>query len=122
MSAVPIADDVLDPNVTVLPLQDVANALERSTNKVLQMLREGQLLAIKRDGDVMVPADFLNENGVIKGLAGTITVLSDAGFDRTETVRWLYSEDDTLPGTSPVQALRKNHGAEVKRRAQALAF
>jgi hypothetical protein len=34
---------------------------------------------------------------------------------------WLFSADDTLPGT-PVQALRANRGTEVRRRAQALGF
>ena len=28
----------------------------------------------------------------------------------------------SLPGTTPINALRTNHGTEVKRRAQAMAF
>lgn len=122
MSAIPVADDVLGAGVDVLPLTEVARRLGHSPNKVRQMLRDGQLIAVRRGGELVIPADFLGADGVIKGLPGTITVLSDAGFNRTEMLRWLYSEDDSLPGVTPVNALRGSHGTEVKRRAQAMAF
>jgi hypothetical protein len=38
-----------------------------------------------------------------------------------ESVVWLYTPDDTLPGR-PVDALVENRGTEVRRRAQALGF
>ena len=122
MSAIPVADDVLDPDVAALPLEDVAAALELSTSKVRQLLREGQLIALRRDGQLLVPAEFLAGDSIVKGLGGTITVLSDSGFDRTEMLRWLFTADDSLPGTTPINALRTSHGKEVKRRAQAMAF
>ncbi|SDZ09322.1 hypothetical protein SAMN05421504_109157 [Amycolatopsis xylanica] len=100
----------------------MATALGTSANKVRQMLRDGQLIAVRRDGDLWVPAAFLVKDGVVKGLAGTITVLADSGFSRTEMLRWLFAADDTLPGHTPVNALRTSHGTEVKRRAQAMAF
>lgn len=49
-------------------------------------------------------------------------MLADAGFGRTEMLRWLFERDESLPGASPIQALRTSHGSEVKRRAQAMAF
>ena len=113
---------MLGPDVAVVPLAEVSKELGLPVNKVRQMLRDGQLLAIKRDGDLCVPADFLAGATPVKGLAGLLTLLSDAGFTRTEMLRWLYSEDESLPGTTPVNALRTNHGTEVKRRAQAMAF
>lgn len=85
------------------------------------MLRDGHLLALRREGVLVVPALFLNGEGVVKGLPGTITVLRDSGFTLDEMVRWLFTADDSLPGT-PIEALRGNRGREVKRRAQALAF
>lgn len=106
----------------MLSLAEVSNQLALSVNKVRQLLRDGQLLAVRRDGDLLVPADFLIKEGPVKGLAGLLTVLADAGFNRTEMLRWLYSEDESLPGTTPINALRTNHGTEVKRRAQAMAF
>ena len=57
----------------------------------------------------------------MKGLPGTITVLTDSGFTPNDILRWLFTSDDSLPGT-PIEALRGNRGTEVKRRAQALAF
>jgi phage antirepressor YoqD-like protein len=122
VSGIPVADDVLDTEVAVLPLTEVAKALGTSVNKVRQMLREGQLIALKRGGELFVPGAFFVKDGVVKGLAGTITVLADSGFSRTEMLRWLFTEDDTLPGATPVNALRTSHGTEVKRRAQAMAF
>ncbi|WP_236788754.1 Rv2175c family DNA-binding protein [Amycolatopsis sp. GM8] len=122
MSAIPVADDVLGPDVAVLSLAKVSEALGQSVNKVRQLLRDGQLLAVRRDGDLFVPADFLAGSTPVKGLAGLLTLLQDAGFSRTEMLRWLYSADESLPGTTPINALRTNHGTEVKRRAQAMAF
>lgn len=122
VSAIPVADDVLGPDVAVLGLDKVSMELGLSLNKVRQLLRDGHLLAVRRDGELLVPADFLLGGALVKGLAGLLTVLADAGFSRTEMLRWLYSEDESLPGTTPINALRTNHGTEVKRRAQAMAF
>ncbi|MEC3980018.1 Rv2175c family DNA-binding protein [Amycolatopsis sp. H20-H5] len=122
MSGLPVADDVLDADVPVLSLSEVADELGTSTNKVRQMLRDGLLIAVRRKGELHVPKAFFVKDGVLKGLSGTITVLDDSGFTRTEMLRWLFAEDETLPGGTPVHALRTSHGTEVKRRAQAMAF
>ena len=122
VSGIPVAEDILDTAIEVLPLQEVANVLGTSSNKVRQMLRDGQLIAVRRRGELCVPSDFVAEDGVVKGLTGTITVLADSGFSRTEMLRWLFTADDTLPGSTPINALRTSHGTEVKRRAQAMAF
>lgn len=122
MSATPSADDVLDPQVEVLTLPDVAERLDLPVTKVRQALRDGHLVAVRRDGVLGVPADFITDDGaIVKGLQGTITVLADAGFAPEEMVRWLFTADDTLPGR-PIDALRATGGREVKRRAQALAL
>ncbi|WP_155544327.1 Rv2175c family DNA-binding protein [Amycolatopsis camponoti] len=122
MSGIPVADDVLDTAIAVLPVGEVAKVLGTSANKVRQMLRDGQLIAVRRGGDLCVPGAFFVKDGVVKGLAGTITVLADSGFSRTEMLRWLFETDETLPGNTPINALRTSHGTEVKRRAQAMAF
>lgn len=122
MSGLPIADDVLDTDVPVLSLQETADELGVSANKVRQMLRDGHLIAVRRKGDLFVPSAFLVKDGIAKGLTGTITVLLDSGFSRTEMLRWLFAEDTSLPGGNPINALRTSHHTEVKRRAQAMAF
>ena len=123
MSAIPFADDVLSPEVEVLPLPAVADRLGLPTNKVRQALRDGHLLAVRRAGELTVPVLFLADDGqIVKGLPGTITVLADAGFSPDDMLRWLFEADETLPGGTPIGALRATGGREVKRRAQALAF
>jgi excisionase family DNA binding protein len=105
-----------------LSLREVADRLGVSPNKVRQMVRERQLAALRHDGarEPEVPAEMLLEDAVVKGLPGTLTVLSDAGFDEEGSVLWLFTADDSLPGR-PIDALRENRGKEVRRRAQALA-
>ncbi len=123
VSDIPTVPDVLDPRVPVLALPEVAHRLGQPMTRVHHMLRDGQLLAVRRDGVPAVPADFLvdEEPAVVKHLLGTMTVLRDGGFSDEEMLRWLFTPDDTLPGT-PIGALRSDRGREVKRRAQALAF
>jgi hypothetical protein len=58
---------------------------------------------------------------VRKHLPGVLTLLHDAGYNDEEAMRWLYTADETLPGT-PAVALSGDKATEVKRRAQALGF
>lgn len=104
-----------------LTVPDVAAALDIPVTRVHQLLRDGALLAGRVDGVLKIPADFVGDGVIVKGLTGTITLLRDAGYDDEAALRWLYRPDDSLPGT-PVQALVENRGTEVKRRAQASAF
>jgi hypothetical protein len=103
-----------------LTLPDVADRLHVDVTKVRQLLRERKLLAVRRDGVLWVPAIFVGDGAILKGLPGTLVLLADCGFTDDEALRWLFTDDD-LPG-SPVQALAENRGTEVKRRAQALAL
>ncbi|MFC6883038.1 Rv2175c family DNA-binding protein [Actinomadura yumaensis] len=119
-------DSALDPRTDALAgewitLREAAERLGIKINRTKQLLSERRLLAVRREGGLMVPAAFIKDGQVIKGLSGTLTLLSDAGFDDVETLRWLFTPDDTLPGT-PVDALSENRGTEVRRRAQAMAF
>jgi hypothetical protein len=123
VSAIPSAGDVLGPEIELLPLPDVADQLGLPETKVRQALRDGHLLAVRRNGVLSVPRPFLTADGqIVKGLPGTITVLADAGFAPDDMLRWLFEPDETLPGGTPIEALRATGGREVKRRAQALAF
>ena len=98
-------------------------ALGISVSRVRQLIKEHQLAAaVPAPGaGQQVPAAFVQDGLVVKGLPGLLTVLHDGGYDDRESIQWLFSEDDTLPGR-PIDALRENRGAEVKRRAQAMAF
>ena len=102
-----------------LTLPEVAERLGCDIAKVRQHVREGVVLAVRDGGVLRVPAAFVEQGRLLKGLPGTLTLLSDARYSTDEALRWLFTEDDSLPG-SPVQALAENRGTEVKRRAQAL--
>lgn len=104
-------------------LPDIATALDVDVPRVRQYLREGQLAAIRRGERrvLSVPTAFVADQRVVKGLPGTLTVLADNGYSIPEAITWLFTPEDTLPG-SPISALRENRGTEVRRRAQALAF
>jgi len=104
-----------------LTVPDAAQRLDVDVAKVRQLLRERKLLGVRRDGVVYIPALFVQDGAVLKGLPGTLTVLADAGYDDEASLRWLFTADESLPG-APVHALVENRGTEVKRRAQALAF
>jgi Rv2175c C-terminal domain of unknown function len=105
-----------------LSLPEVADKLGIPSGRVKQLLSDRKLLAVSRPaGERAVPAAFLDGGQIVKGLCGTLTVLFDCGFDDEEALRWLFTADETLPGT-PIEALYKHRGTEVNRRAQALAF
>jgi hypothetical protein len=100
----------------------VARRLGLPVNRVKQLLRDHKLLAVQRpSGEFAVPAGFLDGGQIIHGLGGTLTLLFDCGFSEGEALNWLFTADDSLPGT-PVQALTQHRRTEVNRRAQALAF
>jgi len=105
-----------------LSLPECADRLGIPRGRMKQLLRDRKLVAVRQpDGTLGVPAAFLDGHQIIKGLHGTLTLLFDCGFDEPEAVRWLFTADDTLPGT-PIQAIAEHRGTEVNRRAQALAF
>ncbi len=100
---------------------DIADELAVEVTRVRQHLREGKLLGVRRgDGPLTIPAAFVQDGAIVKGLPGVITLLRDARYGDDEAIRWLFA-DDELPG-SPIEALRDNRSVEVKRRAQALGF
>ncbi|MDQ2811708.1 MAG: Rv2175c family DNA-binding protein [Actinomycetota bacterium] len=120
MAQIDPATDVLVGEWLSLP--DAADQLGISIGRVKQLLRDRKLLAVKRpEGTQAVPAAFLDGDQVVKGLSGTLTLLFDCGFDEPGALRWLFTADETLPGT-PISAIARNRATEVNRRAQALAY
>jgi Rv2175c C-terminal domain of unknown function/DNA-binding protein Rv2175c, wHTH domain len=115
----PLADAIVAEWLTI---PEVAERLGIPVSRVKQLLRDRKLVAVQRpSGAYSVPAAFLDGDQVVRGLHGTLTVLFDCGFDEPEALRWLFTADDSLPGT-PIQAIAEHRGTEVNRRAQALAF
>ena len=105
-----------------LTLPQVADRLALPVSRVKQLLRDRRLLAVQRpNGEFCVPEAFLDGDQPVQGLHGTLTLLFDCGFGEAEALRWLFTADESLPGT-PIQAITEHRGTEVNRRAQALAF
>lgn len=103
-----------------LSVEETARRLGVVPSRVHVMARNSELVIAGRRR-AWVPALFLDGAAVLKGLPGTLTLLKDAGYDPVESVVWLYTADDSLPGR-PIDALVENRGTEVRRRAQALGF
>lgn len=106
-----------------LPVPDVADRLGTDVSRVRRLLQDRHLVGIRRGEPrtLQIPQALLAEDGPLADLRGTLTVLADAGYSDEESLRWLFTPDDSLPGT-PVQALREGRRTEVRRRAQALGF
>ena len=102
---------------------EAARRLEVTVAKVRTMIRQHELAAAvpAPKAGQQIPAAFLDEdNLIVKGLPGLLTVLHDGGYDDRECIAWLFT-DLGLPGR-PIDALRENRGSEAKRRAQAMGF
>ncbi|PQZ96448.1 DNA-binding protein [Arthrobacter sp. MYb227] len=106
-----------------LPLPDLAEALDVSIKKVHSLLDERSVLAVRVGARNIrsVPADFVLDGQLVESLKGTISVLKDSGFEDEELLVWLFTADESLPGT-PMAALRAGRKTEIRRRAQALSW
>jgi hypothetical protein len=134
VSSFPAGDDVLDPDEPLYDLPAVAEMLGVPVTKIHQQLREGHLVAVRRDGIVSVPRAFFNDDGhIVKSLPGLLAVMRDGGYHDTEILRWLFTADPSLtitsdrarepvPNARPVDALHSHQAREVVRRAQAMAY
>jgi hypothetical protein len=134
MSSIPAGDDVLDPDEPVIDVPEVAEMLGIAVTKVHQRLRDGQLIAVRRNGVIVLPRAFFTDQGhVVKSLPGLLAVLRDGGYRDTEILRWLFTADPTLTVTvdgsrkaltnaRPVDALHAHQAREIVRRAQAMGY
>ena len=117
----PVTESVTAGPTEWINLPDVAEKLDVSISKVHQMIRDGDLLAVRRQNIRVVPAELVANSTVLKHLPGILTLLRDAGYDDEEAVRWLYQSDPDLDGNA-ARGLGGHRAREVKRRAQALGF
>ncbi|PWU48453.1 hypothetical protein DLJ47_28315 [Micromonospora sp. S4605] len=59
-----------------LTLPDVAERLDVSISKVHQMVRDRELIAVRRDGVRRIPVDLVANRTVLKHLPGVLTLLA----------------------------------------------
>lgn len=138
MSSIPAGDDVLDPDEPVYDLPTVAELLGVPVTRVHRQLREGQLVAVRRNGIPVIPQAFLagtdgSAAHIVRALPGLLAVLRDGGYHDAEILRWMFTPDPSLtitrdgvrestPNARPVDALHSHQAREVLRRAQAMAY
>ncbi len=120
-----------------LTLPDLAERLDLPVTKIRRLVEERRLVGVRRGDPAVycVPARFLVPGHlanpaqpgspdaapawtVLASLQGTFTVLADVGFDDAAALEWLFTPDDSLPGT-PLDALLAGRKSEVRRLAQA---
>ena len=105
---------------TWLTLTELAERTGLARGRVRRLIEDHALPAVRREGQLMVADAFLDGDGPRNDVAGTFTLLLDAGFENDEAVEWMLQDDPSL-GTSPIAALTAGRKAEVRRVAQALA-
>jgi hypothetical protein len=102
-----------------LPLPAVAQQMGETPGRVRRLLDDHHLVAMRVDGALKIPADFLVDDRPLPSLRGTIIVLLDRGFSTDEIVEWLFETEDTM-GEAPIAVLRAGRKSEVRRIAQSL--
>lgn len=99
---------------------DLVEILGISPGKVRRLFEERVLLAVRQDGVLVVPREFLVDGQPVPALRGTATVLLDAGLSEQEAADWLLNHNEQLDAR-PIELLHKNHKAPVRAAAQLLA-
>lgn len=104
-----------------LTLSEAAELLGRNPGRLRHLARDHELALVEPGGgrEPLLPAEFVAGTSIVKGLGGTLTLLADHGFSDEESIQWLFTADDSLPGR-PIDALREDRGREVHRRAQVI--
>lgn len=121
VGSLPLSPDTLPAGTELLGVDQVAERLRVSTNRVRTLIRDHHLLAVSREGRPAIPAVFFDELGLVKHYNGLIEVLLDGGYTRDEVMEWLFTVQEDL-GLHPAEALHTHSAREVIRRAQAQAF
>ncbi len=104
-----------------LTVPDLVERLDSTPSRVRRLIEDRHLVAQRREGVLSVPEVFLDEEGPLPELRGTIILLNDSGFTDDAALTWLLEPEDSL-GAAPIDALRAGRKAEVRRVAQALAL
>ncbi|KUF06568.1 Rv2175c family DNA-binding protein [Leucobacter sp. G161] len=106
---------------TYFTINEVAERLELSASKVRRLIEDHHLGAVRIDGSLRVPTEFLQGDQPLPSLRGTLLVLIDAGFSDDEAMDWLFSVSDEL-GERPIDSLVDGRKSAVRRATQSLAF
>lgn len=102
-------------------IADLVELLDLTPGRIHRLIEDRHLAAVRVDGVLKVPVEFLSGSEPLSSLRGTLFALLDAGFSDDEAVVWLLDENDEL-GERPVDALVNGRKSAVRRATQGLAF
>lgn len=100
-----------------LSIDQAGELLGISPGKVKRLIEEHSLIALKRDGQPMIPAELIVAGEPLASLKGTVILLLDLGYSLDEAISWLYTYSDVL-GSTPIDSLLLGRKAPVRRLAQ----
>ena len=104
-----------------LTIPELVERWQSTPSKLRRMIDERQLAAVRIDGVLRIPAEFVVEHEPLHSLRGTLLALQDAGFTDDEAVAWLLNANEEL-GERPIAALHAGRKSAVRRATPALAF
>ena len=105
-----------DPVKNWITVEQAAETLNVPKGRVNRLLEEYSLVAVKKDGQLMIPADVIVQGEPLAPLRGTIIMLLDSGYSIEESIDWLFTHSDVL-GQTPLQSL-----LEDRERSTAMGF
>ena len=104
-----------------LTVPELVERWQITPSRLRRMIDDHYLAAVRIDGVLRIPAEFVAGDEPLSSLRGTLLALHDAGFSGDEAVAWLLTENDEL-GERPIAALNAGRKSAVRRATQALAF
>jgi hypothetical protein len=116
-----LVTDVLENVQEWITVPDAADLLGVPVGRVRRFIEEHHLIAIKRAGVLSIPSEIIIDGEPLPSLPGTMIVLLDSGLDYESAFKWLYTHEESLPGT-PMEFLLKGHKSAVRRAAMLLAL
>ena len=109
------------PDTPFLTVPELVELFGLTPGKIHRLIEDHHLAAVRVDGVLRVPAEFVQDDHPLPPLRGTVLVLLDAGFSNEEAVAWLLAPNDEL-GERPIDSLRAGRKSAVRRATQSLAF
>lgn len=111
----------LPSNIEYFTIADLVERWNTTPGRLHRLIEESTLGAVRVEGVLRVPAEFIIDDEPLHSLRGTLLALHDAGFSTDEAIAWVLNDNDEL-GERPVEALRAGRKSAVRRATQSLAF
>lgn len=111
----------LPSDTEYLTVPELVERWQITPSRVRRLIEDRYLAAVRIDGVLRIPAEFVAGDEPLGPLRGTLLALHDAGFSDDEAVLWMLNENDEL-GERPIAALIAGRKSAVRRATQSLAF